>query len=265
MDENITVTLIQTNIFWERASDNLEMYSDMLDTISGKTDLIILPEMFTTGFSMNAMKLAEKSGGTTMQWMKKWSGKMECIVTGSIIISDQDKFYNRLVWMRPDGSFSFYDKRHLFRMGDEHLYYNPGRSRLITEVKGWKIRPLICYDLRFPVWSKNRYFNSQWDYDILIYVANWPAARSNIWSTLLSARAIENQAFVAGVNRVGDDGNNISYSGNSLVVDLTGNILLSCDHGKTECKSIMLYRENLIENRDKLGAGRDWDQFIINI
>ncbi len=265
MDENITVTLIQNNIIWEKVSDNLKMYSDILDTIPNKTDLIILPEMFTTGFSMNSLQLAEKSGERTMQWMEKWSGKMECIVTGSIIISDQDKFYNRLIWMRPDGSFSFYDKRHLFRMGDEHLYYTQGRSRLITEIKGWKICPLICYDLRFPVWSKNRYLNLQWDYDLLIYVANWPAARSNIWSTLLLARAIENQAFVAGVNRVGDDGNNIFYSGNSMIVDLTGNIVASCSHGKTESKTVRLSRKNLNENRDKLRVGLDWDLFNIKV
>ena len=265
MDDNITVTLIQNDIIWEKVNDNLEMYSDVLDAIPTKTDLIILPEMFTTGFSMNAMKLAEKQGGRTMQWMKKWSEKMESVVTGSIIIHDQDKFYNRLIWMRPDGSFSFYDKRHLFRMADEHLYYAQGRARLITEIKGWKICPLICYDLRFPVWSRNRYFDSQWEYDILVYTANWPATRDNIWHTLLSARAIENQAFVAGVNRVGYDGNNISYSGNSLVVDLSGNILISCNPGKTACKSIMLCRENLIENRNILEAGRDWDQFSIKI
>jgi omega-amidase len=265
MNEKISLTLIQPDIVWEKVSENLENYSLILGRINEDTDLIILPEMFTTGFSMNSKFLAEPPGDVTMKWMEKWSRKLDCVVTGSIIISVGDNYFNRLIWMRPDGSFSFYDKRHLFGMENEHLHYTKGNSRFISQIREWKICPLICYDLRFPVWSRNRYYNSQWDYDLLIYVANWPAKRDKIWTTLLAARAIENQAYVAGVNRVGVDGNGISYAGNSLVVDLTGNIATMCTTGMPDYKTIVLSRDELAKNREFLGAGSDWDKFDITV
>ncbi len=263
MKQDIIVSLIQSDIIWEKVNDNLKMYSDILGTIDKKTDLIILPEMFTTGFTMNCCKLAERMGEETMMWMEKWSRKLDCVIAGSIIISDQGRFYNRLIWMRPDCSFLFYDKRHLFRMADEHLWYTSGNSKLIATLKEWNICPLTCYDLRFPVWSKNRYLNFKWEYDMLIYIANWPSVRDTVWCTLLKARAIENQAFVVGVNRTGTDGKNISYSGGSMAVDLTGKIIASCIKGKTDVKTIQLSHKELNENRDRLDAGKDWDQFSI--
>jgi omega-amidase len=265
MDENITITLVQPDIVWESIGSNLEYYSSLFRQNSEKTDLIVLPEMFTTGFSMNTQYLAEKEGELTMKWMEKWSRKMDCVITGSIIATERGRFFNRLVWMRPDGSCSFYDKRHLFRMGKEELYYTRGTRKLITEVRGWKICPLICYDLRFPVWSKNRYSNNQWDYDILIYIANWPASRDNIWTTLLTARAIENQAFVAGVNRVGTDGNELSYTGNSMIINLEGNVEGVCDKEYPDYKTFRISSEKLAATRDKLGAGKDWDLFDLRL
>jgi omega-amidase len=263
MNENFALTLIQPDIFWEDIPENLEMYSRMLNTKNEETDLVLFPEMFTTGFSMNTHKISEKTGGATMQWMKRTAAEMGCQVAGSIVISENNKFYNRIIWMREDGSFSIYDKRHLFRMGKEHLSYSPGNSKLICDVKGWKICPLICYDIRFPVWSKNRYINSQWDYDLLLYVANWPSARSNIWTTLLAARAIENQAYVAGINRVGADGNNIFYSGDSMVLDPSGNVIAKCNDNKPDVITLQLSRDELAENRSKLAVNNDWDQFVI--
>jgi omega-amidase len=263
MNDNIAITIIQPDIAWENISENLSMYSRLLRTINEKTDLVLLPEMFTTGFSMNTSVISEKTGGTTMQWMKKTAAEMGCPIAGSIVISENNKYYNRFIWMRQDGSFSYYDKRHLFRMGKEHLNYAAGHAKITCYIKGWKICPLICYDIRFPVWSKNRYLNSQWDYDILIYAANWPSSRRNIWSTLLAARAIENQAYVAGINRVGTDGNYVLYSGDSMVVDLSGDIIAKCIDNKPDSITLQLSRTLLEEGRSKPEVNYDWDQFII--
>lgn len=265
MDEHITITMVQPDIVWESIGSNLENYARLFMQNSEKTDLIVLPEMFTTGFSMNAHYLAEKEGEMTMKWMEKWSRKMDCVITGSIIISENGLFFNRLIWMRPDGSYSFYDKRHLFSMGKEDQFYTRGARKILTEVRGWKICPLICYDLRFPVWSRNGYSDNIWDYDILIYIANWPAARDNIWTTLLTARAIENQAFVAGVNRVGTDGNELSYTGNSMIVDLEGNVEGVCEKEYPDYKTFRISSEKLVTTRNKLGAGKDRDLFDLRI
>jgi omega-amidase len=265
MEEDLFVTMVQPDIVWERIDDNLSMYAGLLGSLKGKTDLVILPEMFTTGFSMNPAMHAEKPGGKTMQWMASLADEFRCVIAGSIIIEEKECFYNRLIWMRPDSSYSWYDKRHMFRMGNEHLSYTAGKNKLITELRGWNICPLICYDLRFPVWSKNRYSDSRWEYDALIYIANWPAVRSRAWSVLLSARAIENQAYVVGVNRVGTDGIDICYSGNSVAVSSTGNIIATCNEGQVTVKTVTLSRTDLMENRNKLQAGKDWDQFNIVI
>ena len=221
--------------------------------------------MFSTGFSMNCNTLAESPGELTMKWMEQWSRKLDCVITGSIIASDSGNYYNRLIWIRPDGSHSYYDKRHLFRMANEHSYYSAGNTRLITTLKGWRICPLICYDLRFPVWSRNLYVNAQWDYDLLLYVANWPSERSNIWSILLAARAIENQSYVAGVNRIGKDGNNINYSGNSMVVGVDGKIIEKCTKNEAGYITISISRNHLSEQRERLGVGKDWDKFEVFI
>ena len=219
--ENLKVTVFQGYLFWEKIDQNLQNIELRLGNIREKTDLIILPEMFNTGFTMNAAELAEPMGGKTMQWMHKIAKQFDCVITGSLIITEGGKFYNRLIWMQPDGVCSFYDKRHLFTLGKEHETYTPGSKRLIVELKGWKICPVICYDLRFPVWLRN----VDAAYDMLIVVANWPERRALHWRTLIPARAVENQSYVIGVNRVGHDGNEIYHSGDSTCVDPNGNTI----------------------------------------
>jgi len=219
--DNLKITVFQGYLFWENTDKNLQNIELRLSAIREKTDLIILPEMFNTGFTMNAEKLAEAMGGKTMQWMHKIAVKYSCVVTGSLIIKENNKYYNRLIWMRPDGSNQQYDKRHLFALGKEHETYTAGTKKLIVELNGWKICPVICYDLRFPVWLRN----VAEEYDLLIIVANWPERRALHWRTLIPARAIENQAYVIGVNRVGHDGNEIYHSGDSNCIDPNGKVI----------------------------------------
>ena len=219
--ENLKITIFQGYLFWENIEKNLQNISLRLSNIREKTDLIILPEMFNTGFTMNAEKLAEPMNGKTMIWMHKMAKEFDCVVTGSLIIKDSDGFYNRLVWMRPDGKYQCYDKRHLFTLAKEDQTYTAGKDKLIVELKGWKICPVICYDLRFPVWLRN--VNEA--YDLLIVVANWPERRALHWRTLLPARAVENEAYVIGVNRVGHDGNEIYHSGDSTCVSPNGSVI----------------------------------------
>jgi omega-amidase len=263
MNDELLVSLVQNDIMWESTDYNLSKYSDLIAPLKNKTDLIVLPEMFTTGFSMNTGMLAESPGGRTMQWMARKAEELQCVLTGSIIISQGGSYYNSLIWMRPDGSFSRYDKKHLFRLGREDLFYSPGKDRLVTEIRGWNILPVICYDLRFPVWTRNHYTGLRYEYDVMICVANWPAVRQRVWSVLLSARAIENQAFVIGVNRTGTDGNGIYHSGNSMVAGPAGDILAECDKDKIMIRSVRLSVSDLKGERDRLQAGEDWDQFEI--
>jgi omega-amidase len=219
--ENLKITVFQGHLFWENIDKNLQNISLRLAGIREKTDLIILPEMFNTGFSMNAEKLAEPMYGKTMQWMQETAQKFGAVVTGSLIIAEGGHYYNRLIWMRPDGSYAQYDKRHLFTMAKEQETYTAGTEKLIVELNGWKICPVICYDLRFPVWLRN----VDAAYDLLIVVANWPEKRSLHWRTLIPARAIENLAYVIGVNRVGHDGNEVYHSGDSECIDPAGNVV----------------------------------------
>ncbi|MES2429250.1 MAG: amidohydrolase [Bacteroidota bacterium] len=219
--ENLKITLFQGYLFWEKPDQNLKNIALRLGSIREKTDLIILPEMFNTGFTMNAAELAEPMGGKTMQWMHKIAKQYECVVTGSLIITESGKYYNRLIWMLPNGTCNYYDKRHLFALGKEHNTYTAGTNKLIVELKGWKICPMICYDLRFPVWMRN--VNE--DYDLLLIVANWPERRALHWRTLIPARAVENQSYVIGVNRVGHDGNEVYHSGDSTCIDPNGNVV----------------------------------------
>lgn len=216
--EDLTITTVQCPLHWENIDENLSSFSQRLEkVVPGSTDLIVLPEMFTTGFTMNAAAVAESMDGKGFKWLVKMSKEKNCVVTGSLIIEENKAFYNRLIWMRPDGSFTHYDKRHLFRMGEEQKTYTGGNEKVIVMLKGWRIRPLICYDLRFPVWSRSKN-----DYDCLIYVANWPEVRSYPWKQLLVARAIENQSYVIGVNRVGVDGLGMKHSGDTAVLSPKG-------------------------------------------
>lgn len=213
------VSLIQSDIIWEDKINNLKKCQESIDKIES-TDLIVLPEMFTTGFSMNPKNISEKMGGETMKWMKQNAHKMNSAICGSIIIEEDDKYFNRFIWVNPDGSIHYYDKRHLFSYAGENENYTRGDSKIIIEYKGWKICPLICYDLRFPVWSRNSE-----EYDLLIYVANWPSKRKSAWKSLLVARAIENQCYVIGVNRVGFDNSGNFHSGESSIINALGDSL----------------------------------------
>lgn len=255
---DLAVTLLQTNITWQDPEANLAHYSGLMAGISEPTDLIVLPEMFTTGFTMAPANNAETMDGPAMRWLAERAGEANAVVTGSLVIREEGKYYNRLIWMRPDGSYATYDKRHLFAMAGEHEHYAAGTERLIVEHKGWRICPLICYDLRFPVWARN-----DDAYDLLLYTANWPDKRSYDWGTLLKARAIENQCYVVGVNRVGADANGNTYNGDSCVI--SPGWLRTIYHVEkdeavhTECLSA----SHLAEVRRKLPFLRDRDGFAV--
>lgn len=253
--ENLKITLVQPDIIWEDIPANLEKYSKMLSGIVG-SDIIVLPEMFNTGFSMQSQKLNEPIDGPSVCWMKNLAAEKNASVIGSLIIKEQDKVYNRAVWIFPDGNLQFYDKRHLFTMGQETEHYAQGTQKTIIEYKGWKFCPLICYDLRFPVWSRNAE-----NYDVLMYVANWPSPRHHVWKNLLAARAIENQSYCIGVNRVGSDGAGLSYLGNSALVDARGNVQMM---GETEeVKSFEISYSELQKFRRSFPLLDDMDKFTI--
>jgi len=258
----LTITIIQSNLLWEEKSANLQMFEKKISGIDEKTEIVVLPEMFSTGFSMQPELLAETMEGETVQWMKKVSRANNIILTGSIIIEEDRKYFNRLVWMLPNGQYGQYDKRHLFAYTEEDKHYNPGNKRLIASVKGWKMNLQVCYDLRFPVWARQHAKEKNPEYDVLIYVANWPERRSHAWKTLLCARAIENQCYVIGVNRVGSDGNNIYHSGNSLVIDPLGQVLYHMAD-EEDIFTITLQKEKLEEVREKFPFWKDADLFNI--
>jgi len=265
---SLTISTIQTNLQWENKIDNLQMLEEKIRALSGTTEVVILPEMFSTGFSMNTELLAEDMNGYAVDWMKRVSNENKLIITGSLIIEENKNFYNRLIWMMPNGNSGIYDKRHLFAYSGEDKHYTSGNKRLITSVKGWKINVLVCYDLRFPVWARQRAGNDdsktpEPEYDILLYVANWPEKRSHAWKTLLCARAIENQCYVIGVNRVGMDGNNITYSGNSLVIDPLGEVLYHMAD-EEDVFTITLQKEKLEEVRSRFPFLKDGDEFLIS-
>ncbi|WP_018613053.1 amidohydrolase [Segetibacter koreensis] len=262
---SLTFTIIQTDLYWEQKALNLQMLEEKINRIQQKTEVVILPEMFSTGFSMKPEQLAETMDGDTIKWMKRISSEKKIILTGSIIITENGNYYNRLVWMLPNGQMGLYDKKHLFAYANEDKHYTPGNKRLIASVKGWKINLLICYDLRFPVWSRqsNKSLEeNRLEYDVLIYVANWPEKRSHMWKTLLQARAIENQSFCIGVNRVGNDGNGIKHSGDSMVVNVLGEVLYHKADDQ-DIFTITLEKEELDKIRDKMPFWKDADQFKI--
>jgi omega-amidase len=256
----LTITLIQTNLHWEDKTANLQMLAEKINSITVPTEIVVLPEMFSTGFSMQPEKLAETMDGETITWMKKIASTKNIILTGSVIIKEENKYYNRLIWMLPNGQYGQYDKRHLFAFANEHEHYTAGNKRLIAQVKGWKINLQVCYDLRFPVWARQQ---SPEEFDIILYVANWPERRSHPWKTLLTARAIENQCYAIGVNRVGNDGNNIYHSGNSMVVDPLGNELYHKANDE-DIFTITLQKDTLQETRNKFPFLKDADSFTIN-
>ncbi|MEJ8801196.1 amidohydrolase [Pontibacter sp. H249] len=255
---DLRVTIVQTELHWQDAGANRNMFTEKLAAAAPATDLIVLPEMFTTGFSMNAEGLAEEAEGPTLAWMQQQAKQHKAVVTGSVMVKEGEAYFNRLYWVRPDGSYAKYDKKHLFRMAKEHHTYTSGQEKLVVNLNGWNICPLVCYDLRFPVWSRN----SNNAYDLLLYVANWPKVRSNAWSTLLQARAIENLAYVVGVNRVGTDGNNHPYSGNSAIVHPKGYHLLETSEVEG-IHTIMLSKKELDDFREAFPAHLDADAFSL--
>ncbi len=255
--QTLRITTAQSSLHWENIAANLKMFEQKLQALAGTTDLVVLPEMFTTGFSMDAARLAESMEGQTMNWLKKQSALLNAAIIGSFIAVENQKYYNRLVVVFPDGGFKTYDKRHLFTLADEHLTFTTGKDLLIAEWKGWRICPLICYDLRFPVWSRNTD-----NYDLLIYTANWPNRRSHAWKALLTARAIENQSYTVGVNRVGADGTGLAYSGDTSVIDYSGNVLYQVSDTEG-LFTIELSYEAQTDFRNKLSFLADRDIFEI--
>ncbi len=269
---SLTISLIQTDLHWEDKAANLDMFSNKIENIKETTEVIILPEMFNTGFSMNAEALAEPMNGETLQWMKKTAAKKKAIITGSMIIEENENYFNRLIWMLPNGEYGYYDKRHLFAYGNEHTKYTPGNKRLIASAKGWKINLLVCYDLRFPVWCRQVHLapgeglgvRPTPEYDLLMFVANWPQQRIHAWKSLLIARAIENQCYVVGVNRVGNDGNNIYYNGSSMIVDPLGEVIYSKEK-EEDIFTYTLQKEKLTQVRERFPFWKDADSFNINM
>ena len=259
---SLTITLIQTKLFWEDKKANLEMFQRKIESIKEKTEIVILPEMFNTGFSMKPELFAEKMDGETVNWMKKISAERKIILTGSLMIEEDGKYFNRLIWMLPNGQFGTYDKRHLFAYAHENEHYSAGNKKLTASVKGWRINLQICYDLRFPVWARQPPGELENKYDLLINVANWPERRSLAWKTLLRARAIENQSFVVGVNRVGEDGDKISYNGGSTIIDPLGEIIYQKDE-EEDIFTYTLEKEKVEETRNHFPFWKDADDFII--
>lgn len=272
----LTITTIQTNLHWEDKAANLKMLEEKIMGIQEKTEIVVLPEMFNTGFTMQPEKLAETMEGETVAWMKRVAMEKRVVLVGSVAVKTEERtetglsertetvssYTNRLIWMLPNGQCGYYDKRHLFAFAGEDQHYTAGNKRLIASVKGWKINLQVCYDLRFPVWARQSSSELP-EYDLMIYVANWPERRSHAWKTLLQARAIENQSYVVGVNRVGNDGNNIYHSGDSMIVDPLGEVLYT-KKDEEDIHTITIDKAQLDTVREKLPFLKDGDRFSIS-
>ena len=256
----MNISLLQTNIHWEDIDNNLRQLHEKLTLFHETTEIVVLPEMFTTGFSMNSETLAETTDGKTMQCLRQWAQEFQVALCGSFICQEDNRYFNRAFFVTPDGECSFYDKRHLFRMGQEPAYFSAGDRRLIVEYRGWKICLMVCYDLRFPVWSRN----TDNAYDLLIYVANWPASRRDAWDTLLKARAIENMCYVCGVNRVGTDGNGLAYNGGTVLYSPKGTVLGRANDAEEQLVSADIDLDDLQAFRKKFPAWKDADSFILD-
>ncbi len=262
--QDLKIALIQSDLVWENARANLNHFDRLLNEIKEKIDLILLPEVFNTGFPVDPEKFAETTDGPTMKWLKEKSNQLNCTIAGSILLKKAAGYFNTLISMNSDGTYDQYSKRHVFHLGDEADTITPGNKRIIIKLKNWKIRPMVCYDLRFPVWSKNTYSNETFEYDLLFYVANWPASRAYPWKQMLISRAIENQAYVIGVNRIGKDGVGNDYSGDSMLIDPKGQILKTLKPNQEEIAIVKISYKSLIDFRNKFNVGPDWDQFTID-
>lgn len=255
----IDIAALQTDIFWEDKTRNLDILSQKIWGLGNNLHIVFLPEMFATGFSMNPA-LAESMDGQIVCWMGKTASRVGKIICGSVMIKDEGQIYNRLIWMLPNGKWHFYDKRHLFAYGGEDKIFTPGNKRVVVQVNGWKICLMVCYDLRFPVWCRQQ---SSAPYDVLVFVANWPERRSLAWKTLLQARAIENQCYVLGVNRVGEDGWGIAHSGDSLLIDPLGEIIQSAREGQSDIIQATLAADLVHNSREHFPFLKDADRFLL--
>jgi len=261
--QDLKIAIVQSDIIWENSSANLKLFGQKLSAIEETVDLIVLPEMFNTAFSMNPGVCAETADGKSISWLRKKAAEKKCVIVASLLIKENEKYFNRLVWMSHDGSFQQYDKKHLFRFAGENEVFTAGSSKITPSLKGWNFRPLVCYDLRFPVWSMNKFTDNKFEYDCLVYIANWPEKRREAWMSLLVARAIENQAYVIGVNRVGIDGKGNSYSGDSMVIDPRGNIILQIPANKEATEITTLSFPEMQQYRDHFRVALDWDKFSL--
>jgi predicted amidohydrolase len=263
--QELRVAFFQTNLVWEDKKQNLAHFERQFSHLKEPVDLVLLPEMFNTGFSINPEKYAENMEGESIAYLKDKAKSLQAVLIASLLVKAGKDFFNRLLTVHPDGRVEPYDKRHLFRLSEEFKIISGGSRRLIVNVKGWKILPLICYDLRFPVWSKNTFTSGNYEYDVLVFVANWPESRTKVWKTLLAARAMDNQAYTIGVNRIGDDGFGTYHSGDSMALDPKGNIIASAPEGKESVNFVTLSRQDLELYRESFTVGLDWDRFTIDL
>ncbi|KAF5029792.1 Omega-amidase YafV [anaerobic digester metagenome] len=261
--KTLRIALLQTDIHWKSPEKNRAMFGDLFATHAGKADVFVLPEMFTTGFVPDPASVAEEMNGATFEWMETSAARFGCAIVGSIVIAENNNYFNRFFWVNPDGSHYTYDKRHLFSLGNENIEYTPGAKQVIFEFKGWKIKPLICYDLRFPVWARNSFSNAEFGYDILLLTANWPASRQLHWRQLILARAIENQCYVVGVNRRGKDGNGWQYAGGSTLATPDGKWLPEQENRDDDVIVVELNKTDLSQYRKAFPFAQDWDGFSL--
>ena len=258
-NHDLKVALCQADLHWEDCRANLKKFSKKIDAIKTDVDLIVLPEMFASGFTLNPETVAESMNGEAVTWMREQAETNRACIVGSLVIKEDNSYYNRLIWAKPDGSLLHYDKKHLFSLAGEHLKYSPGNEKLIVDIQGWRISSYICFDLRFPVWCRN---DKNRPYDIALFVASWPEARSKHWKVLLKARAIENQSYIIGLNRVGKDGNNISYSGDMQIIDALG--VVQCHLAYQEATQIWKFSKSSLQAiRENFAFLKEADDFIL--
>ncbi|MDD3876858.1 MAG: amidohydrolase [Bacteroidales bacterium] len=261
--QNLKINIIQSDIYWNNPSKNLKKFGNLIDKAEAETNIIVLPEMFTTGFNLQPQGDYSSLASSSLEWMQEKAAKKQAVLCGSILVEENEHFYNRLFWVEPSGQYETYDKKHLFSYAGEHKVFTAGNFRKIVHYEGFNFLLIICYDLRFPVWCRNRFSNGTYAYDAIVCVANWPEVRSQAWKTLLQARAIENQAYVIGVNRVGKDINNMIHSGDSMVIDPKGEILTQFSSHEEGQKYSSINKEHLLNFRSHFMAAADWDNFEI--
>lgn len=261
--KDLRVTIVQYDPLWLKVIENLAHLETMFSGLKEQTDIILLPEMFATGFITQPGFIHDEHEPLITDFLQKQSAKLKCIIAGTLVSKNSGKYANSLLWMYPDGKREYYVKRHLFRFENENECFVAGDQELILDVNGWKIKPLICYDLRFPVWCRNRYVNGTYEYDLMIFFSNWPDSRMQTWEALLPARAVENQSYVIGVNRTGSDGNNLQYNGGSVVINDRGERLMHSGSKREDIVTVTLSYSLLAEDRQRFTLGPDWDHYTI--